>query len=384
VITTQKPKAVAGTDERYEQQGEYAQALDWLDKGFTALNGSTSLEEAELSLLAGLINARQGNFVRARELCERGLQVGVALNDIAVQARTYNLLGGIIELRSDSSRALERCKESLRQYEQIGNVYGQATSHNLIANGYFARGELSLADVHYRQSLDLFTQIGHVYNQVLVNNNLGGIAIKQGRLAAALGYYQQATRQLTQIGGSLWVLGALHLNIGSTLIQRMELDAAAIELQRALDYFEQGQVRDLLPELYGLFAELRWRQNDLDSADDYGQRSLALARELETPREEGHNLRIIGEIALARQQIDEAERYFQASYTLLHEAGDDYESARTQLALARLYMVTDRAELARSGLAEAAEIFSRLGAQLDLPEAQRLIAQIQRGGLVDG
>ena len=361
----------------YEQQGEYAEALTWLDKGFAALNGSPSLEKAELSLLAGLINARQGNFARARELCDRGMQVGVALNDIAVQARTYNLLGGIIELRSDSSRAIERCQESLRQYEQIGNVYGQATSHNLIANGYFARGELSLADGHYRQSLDLFTQIGHVYNQVLVNNNLGGIAIKQGRLEAALGYYQQATRQLTQIGGSLWVLGALHLNIGNTLIQRAELDAAAIELQRALDYFEQGQVRDLLPELYGLFAELHLRQNDLDSAEDYGQRSLELARELETPREEGYTLRIVGEIELARARLPEAERYFQASYMLLSKAGDNYERARTQLALVRLYAATDRAELARSGVAQAAEVFTRLGAQLDLPEAQRLSAQLQ-------
>ena len=111
-------------------------------------------------------------------------------------------------------------------------MYGQATCHNLIANGYFAKGELSLADLHYRQSLDMFIQIGHVYNQVLGNNNLGGIAVRQGRLDAALGYYQQALRQLQQIHGSLWVFTWLHLNMGNTLIQRNELDAAAMELNR--------------------------------------------------------------------------------------------------------------------------------------------------------
>ena len=302
----------------FEQQGEYGKALAWLENGFTALKGSSSLEEAELSLLAGLINVRQGNYERALELCDRSLQVGTVLNDIAVQARTYNLLG-IIDLRRSSGSAIEKFEESLRQYERIGNVYGQATCHNLIANGYFAKGELSLADLHYRQSLDMFIQIGHVYNQVLGNNNLGGIAVRQGRLDAALGYYQQALRQLEQIKGSLWVFGALHQNIGNTLLQRSELDAASAELQRALDYFNQANVRDLLPELYGQFAELHWRHNDLDAAQRDGLRSLEFARELTMPREEGHNLRIMGEIALT-QRGDRSGRRISA-IQLYHPSG---------------------------------------------------------------
>jgi class 3 adenylate cyclase/tetratricopeptide (TPR) repeat protein len=360
----------------YEQQGEYAQALIWLDNGFAALNGSTSLEEAELSLLAGLINVRQGNFTKALELCERGLQVGLALNDIAVQARTYNLLG-IIDLRSSGGKANEKFQESLRQYEQIGNVYGQATSHNLIANGYFAKGELSLADLHYRQSLDLFTQIGHVYNQVLVNNNLGGIAIKQGRLDAALGYYQQAVRQLTQIHGSLWVFGALHLNMGNVLIQKTELDAAETELQHSLDYLNQAQVRDLLPELYGLFAELHWKQNNLVVAEQDGLRSIDLARELAMPREEGHNLRIMGEIALTQQQLDKAEKYVLDSFSLLAQADDEYESARTQLTLAQLYLVQQKFDEGLTLLDQCTSTFERLQANLDLVTVQTVRARFQ-------
>jgi tetratricopeptide (TPR) repeat protein len=240
----------------------------------------------------------------------------------------------------------------------------------LIANGYFAKGELSLADLHYRQSLDLFTQIGHVYNQVLVNNNLGGIAVKQGRLDAALGYYQQAVRQLTQIHGSLWVFGALHLNMGNVLIQKNELDAAETELQRSLDYLNQAQVRDLLPELYGLFAELHWKQNNLIVAEQDGLRSIDLARELAMPREEGHNLRIMGEIALTQQQIDKAEKYLRDSFSLLTQADDEYESARTQLTLAQLYLVQQRFDEGLTLLNQCTSTFERLQANLDLVTAQ--------------
>lgn len=358
----------------YEQQGEYDQALTWLESGFAALQGSSSLEEAEISLVAGLIHVRKGNYDQALSLCERSLQVGTERNDIAVQARTYNLLG-IIDLRRSSGSAIEKFEESLRQYERIGNVYGQATCHNLIANGYFAKGELSLADLHYRQSLEMFMQIGHVYNQVLGNNNLGGIAVRQGRLDAALGYYQQALRQLQQIHGSLWVFGALHQNIGNTLLQRSELEAASLELQRALSYFNQAKVRDLLPELYGQFAELHLKQNDLDAAERAGQQSIELARELTMPREEGHNLRIMGEIALARGDLTRAEEYLQSSYTMLSEADDDYECGRTQLILAQLYLLQKKYEDGLKLLAQCSAIFERLQASLDLARAHSLRAR---------
>jgi tetratricopeptide (TPR) repeat protein len=358
----------------HEQKGEYEQAIEWLERGFAALDGFTSLEEAELCLLSGLIHVRQGQIERAVTLCERSLQVAEALDDIAVRARTYNLLG-IIDLRGSGEAAIARFQESLRQYERLGNVYGQATCHNLIANGFFAQGALSQADRHYRQSLDLFTQIGHVYNQVLVNNNLGGIALKQGRFDAALGYYQRAVRQLEQIQGSNWVFGALHLNIGNSLIQQGALDEARDELQQALSYIEKSQTKDLLPELYGLFAELHCLADDLAQAESYGQQSLELARELEMPREEGHNLRIMGEIAQAQSDLDRAQEYFEHSYRILSGAGDEYERAKTMLSQAQLMAARGAAPGAREMLLECNGIFSRLGAEHDLEAVRRLLAE---------
>lgn len=351
----------------HEQKGEFSLASTWLGRGFSALNGSKSTEEAELCLLSGVIHVRQGNYEKATEFCERSLGVADALGDAALRARTFNLLG-IIELRSSSGRAIERSLEALRAYEKIGDVFGQGTSHNLIANGYFPRGELSLADFHYRQALDYFTQIGHVYFQVMVKNNLGGIAIKQGRLEAALGYYQQALRQLTQTHGSLWVIGALHLNMGNTLIHQAQFDEALEELQLASAYFDQARVRDLLPELYGLFAELFWRQGNGAEAEAHGQQALDLARELKMPREEGHNLRIMGEIARAQNQPDAARAYFTQSYQLLADAGDEYETAKVQLSQASFYAAQgDQAE-ADKLLGACEKVFARLEAQLDLAE----------------
>lgn len=353
----------------HERRGEYSVALNWLDKGLTAINGRASSQEAEILLIAGLVNYRLGQFEQALQLCQRSLAVGQVLDDAAIRARTYNLMG-IVELRKDSAAAIERFEQSLAQYEHLQNLYGQASSHNLIANGRFARGQWAEADSHYRRSLDLFTQIGELYSQVLGNNNLGGIALKQGRLDAALGYYQRAVRLLQQTGGSLWVLGALHLNMGHAYLEMRQLDKAGSALKLAQAYFEQVKLRDLLPELYGLLAELALLRGELDAAATQGQQSVTLARELSMPREEGYNLRVLGEIARANGQWDEAERLFLDSYTTLHQAGDEYESGRTQLALAQLYVAQQRYEPVTALLDACEAIFERLEAQRDLAAAQ--------------
>lgn len=359
----------------YEQKGEYGAALEWLERGLAVLDGMMVTEGAELCLLSGLLCVRRGEFAQAVVWCERSLQVAEGVGDVAVRARTYNLLG-IVAMRSHSGDALGRFQQSLAAYEQLGNVYGQATSHNLIANGYFARGELSLADRHYRQSLDLFVQMGHVYNQVLVNNNLGGIALKQGRWEAALGYYQRAVRQIGQIQGSLWVLGALHLNRGHVLIEQGALAAAAEALGLAEGCFSEVKSQDFLPELYGLFATLYGRQGEWETAVSYGNRSLQLARELEMPREEGYTLRIMGEVALGQQQAEVAQRYFEESQALLTAANDGYELAKTQLALGRLYVQQQRNAEARRLLLAAEAVFARQEAAFDWQQVRQLLVAL--------
>lgn len=367
-----KARAYRWLGRSHELRGEFAPALSWLERGFAALGGRASTEAAEIALIAGLISIRQGHYDEAQRYCSISLHTAQTLNDPAVRARTYNLMGIDDLRRGDSAACIERFSQALALYEELRNVYGQATSHNLLANGHFLRDDWARADQHYRQSLDLFTQIGDTYNQVLVNNNLGEIALKQGRLDAALGYYQRAVRLLEQTGGSLWVLGALRMNTGHACLRLKQLDRADEQLRTALAYFDQAQQRDFLPELYGLMAETSWARADLDAAKAYGQRSLDLAREMDMPREAGYTLRILGEIARAEGRLEHAHDHFAESYRTLAEAGDEYESAQVRLAQARLYAAQGRREPALAALAECAPVFTRLAIRPAIEEIDAL------------
>ncbi|MGH2536834.1 MAG: ATP-binding protein, partial [Candidatus Promineifilaceae bacterium] len=368
---TAEARAYRWLGRSHELRGEYDEAFLWLERGLAALDGRPSAEEAELCLIAGLINFRQGRVGEALARCQRSLAVSRQLDDAAIRARTFNLMG-IVEMRRDSAAAVERFRQSLAQYEQLGNVYGQATSHNLIANGLFHLGQLTPADSHYRRALDLFTLLGSNYNQVLVNNNLGGIALKQGYLDAALAYYQRALRQLEQIGGSLWVVGGLRLNMGNVYLRRGQPGPALTELREGQRQLETAGVRDLLPELYAGFAEAAYQQGHLAAAERHGRHALELARELSLPRDEGHSLRILALIGRAQGRPEQSRADLEAAYAVLEPIGDEYESAMTQLCLADLLAAEGELEPAAALLAACAATFERLGARPDLDAALAL------------
>ncbi len=363
----------------YELRGEYMPALEWLQNGLYILEDEEleTAEAAELLLIAGLINTRQGNYDAALSRCERSINLTTRLGEKNVLARAYNLQGIINRVRGNPAEAITYCEKALALYEETNNLYGQGISSNELANVYFYMGRWTAADQYYRRAREIFSQIGDTYNQVLTDNNLGGIAAHQGRLDEAVSFYQSALRSMEQIGGSLWVLGALHMNLGGALVHSEQIDEAMIHLSISLDYYSQAQSRDFLPELHRLFAEAALATNDLEEATSQIEQALALAEELNTLGEQGNCLRVWGQIAYQQQMWEAAEERFLRSLEILQTAGEEYEAARTRLALAQLYAAQHKIAAMNEQLAQCESVFARLEAQLDLAEIEHLRTSLQ-------
>jgi adenylate cyclase len=356
----------------HENRGEYQPALDWIQKGLLALVSQETDQVAELLLIAGLINTRQGDYDNATALCEHSLVIGQKLGNLSVLARAYNLMGIITRTRGNTATAINHFENSFQLYEQANDIHGQARSHNEIANAYFYTGQWTKADHHYRAARHIFKQVGDVYNQIVVDNNLGGIAWSQGRLDDALASYQQALHAQEQIGGSLWILGVLHMNLGHTSIQRGEVEAAYHHLNTSQDYFSRAQARDFLPEMHRYFAEAALRTGDLAAAESHAQTSKGLASEMGLRSEEGNILRVLGEIAAAAGRLEEGEVYLRQSLAILQEVGDQFEGARSQLSLARLYEQWQKPGQAKAALADCLPIFEQLDAALEAAKAREV------------
>ena len=356
----------------HELRGEYQPALEWIDRGLSVLGDRLTPSSLELHLIGGLIHSRQGEYKKASQQAIASLLAAEELHQPSIVARAHNLLGTIDRLRGNLDEAAEHFQESLTLYQQIGNLQGQALAQNSLANALFDLGRWSEADGYYQRSGQIFSQLGNVYNRLLVDNNLGGIALNQGRLDEALLFYRRALRSLEQIGGSLWVMGALNLNLGATHVRRGETAVAFEHLERARELFTRAKGRDLLPEMHRRLAEAHLAQGATADARREAETSLATAEELSMMVEKGLSRRMLGVIAAAEGRVDEAERELQQAIRILTDIGDNYGLACAQLSLAELCSHRRDADRRAQLLAESIPVFERLGAALELARAQTL------------
>ncbi|MCP4536518.1 MAG: CHAT domain-containing protein [Chloroflexi bacterium] len=358
--------------ELYNQRGEYPLARAQVQEGLDALGEQESTEAAELMLIAADVYLRQGDHESALAQGENSLRLGQKHEQTTILAQAHNVLGLINRRREANTASIEHYQQSLKLYQQAGDLIGTAKSYNLIGSAYLYRSQWSEAEHYYRQAYEIFDRLGDAYWCSGLNNNLGLIAMRQGRLDEALTRYQSGLASLEETNGSLYLQSIFHASLGDTFIRCGDVDAACKHLQTSLEYCEQIQARDFLPELHRLQAEAALLANELAQAETYAQQSLNLARELNARAEEGHTLRVLGEIATAREQFNQAEEYLSESLPILKEMKNEYEWARSQLALAKLYGPQKKQKAALAALEECLPIFEQLGAELDLTAARTL------------
>jgi class 3 adenylate cyclase/tetratricopeptide (TPR) repeat protein len=361
----------------YELRGEHAASLDWVQKGLGALSGRETADASELLNTAGLVHSRLGDYDSALAQCRECLRIAEKLGEVTALARAHNLLGHITRLRGDSAGAIQHFGRAFALYERAGDINGQAIARNQIANACVGVGRWEEAEGHFRQARAIFDQLGNVYQRALADNNLGEVLLKRGDLDGALIFYRQGLRSIEQIGGSSYVLGAFHNNLGAALIRQGDVEAALEHLRASQAYFQEAQARDWLPELYRHFAEAALLSGDLREARTQGEKALALTRELAMRGEEGRALRALGQTATAAGQAKEAEQYLAESLAILQEVGDEYESAQSQLSLARLHVSQGAWDKGSSAVERCLPVFERLSAALDLEAARSLRHEIE-------
>ena len=86
--------------------------------------------------------------------------------------------------------------------------------------------------------------------------------------------------------------------------------------------------------------------------------------------------RVLGQIALAAGEPDEAVADLEASRVLLNDQGNRYELAQTLTGLAEAYLAQGRDQEARDLLVEAVEVFSELDASRELAHAAELLKSV--------
>jgi len=356
----------------YELRSEYPQALAWIERGLTVLDGRETPFTAELCSIAGLISIRQGNFDRATELCDSAIAIATRLDATRSLAMAESARGLIDYTHGTFASAVSHYEQAIWLYGRIENIHGQALAYNGIGTTYQNMGQWTLADKSLQQARDIFKRTGDARWEAITGNNLGEIALRQGRYDDALLFYKNARQTFEQLGGSKYVMGILEMNLGATFALRTETTTAQRHLQQSLALFTEVDSRDFLPELFRHMAICHQVERDWEQARSVADQSLQASRDLQMRSEEGITLRLIAELDAALGKPQEAIAHLRESIAILEKGDVQYEVAKSRLTLARVLRAQGDAGEVAALLDQCVAVFQQLDVLPELRAALQL------------
>ena len=244
------------TGELLEKQGNFAEALAWLEGAKKACEELGARHELVQVLLAlgGNVQWRLGTYAAATERLQEALELTRELGDPRGTARALHGLGNIDLYRGDHAAATQLFEESLAIRREIGDKLGVANALNNLAILAANSGDADTARAMFEESLTIRREIGDRSGVAVALNNLGFMASDRGDVMSARSLYEESLNVRREIGDRLGT--AISLNNLAHLSLAPDDAGVAARLYReslAITY-EIGSKREAASSLAGLAA----------------------------------------------------------------------------------------------------------------------------------
>jgi predicted ATPase/class 3 adenylate cyclase len=209
-------------------RGHYSEGRRWLEASL-AMDGRVSAESRARTLAGvGMVARDQGDFGRAQEACEEGLEL---LGDDARAGSEAKLnllvcLGWVALSREEYGRATQLFEESLALSGETKDGWAIADSLMSLATVSHVRGDSERATELFEESMDLFREQGDKQGLAFCLNNLGMVARSQGDLGRAGKLTEEGVALMRELGARGDVALGL-CNLGWMALLQNDLDRAA-------------------------------------------------------------------------------------------------------------------------------------------------------------
>lgn len=259
-------------------RAERAGALDRAVEAYHAAANTTadpSVRSEALTHLADVYRSRC-DWDRALQCAREALQVATdaGLARQAVEASTAEI--NVLITRGDFATAVPKLQHIAASsadprlrgiaLQNLGSIYAQT-------------GQVGAAERAFKESLGCFQTAGYTRGQGIALNNLGRLSLDNGAVADALTMLEAALAAARAVEDM--DLGALaSLNLASVLCATGEVDRAQDLAMAALGYFADCDNRYREIECLRLIGDINVRCEDIDNAARCYDLALKLAQEI--------------------------------------------------------------------------------------------------------
>ncbi|HSL46663.1 MAG TPA: adenylate/guanylate cyclase domain-containing protein [Anaerolineales bacterium] len=285
---------------------------------------------------------------------------------------------GSARYRLGEARAvLSLAEQALAIATELNNLNEMGRSLNLLGAAHYVLGQYAEAKGYWENALRIFQELGNKQQGMLLLSNLGVIADARGDYDTAFQRYHNALEMAREIGnrdGEILFL----TNRGGEQVALQNFAAAEADLRQAIG-LAGSDGSWCLPNTYYYRAEALIGLGRYEEAFYSARQALALSREDKVPENIGAAWRVLGKVSemtgepvlirltgLGELEDFSAEDCFRKSLEIFAESEIEGERARTLREWARYEFATGNREHAEQMWQEAREIFSRLGADMEV------------------
>jgi tetratricopeptide (TPR) repeat protein len=212
----------------WQTRGYESEGRRWLEEAL-AMDGLVSPDSRAMALAGiAVLASEQGDFDRAQEACEEGLELLAHEAREASEAKLRLLVGSgyVAWQREEHGQAQQLYEESLALSREMSDAWWLAFSLLSLALVSYSLRDYERTTELYEQSMDLFREQGDKYSLAFCLNNLAVMVYSQG----ALGRAAQLTEEAVALFRELDTIGSLSMglyNLGWIALLQDHLGKAA-------------------------------------------------------------------------------------------------------------------------------------------------------------
>jgi class 3 adenylate cyclase/tetratricopeptide (TPR) repeat protein len=321
--------------------------------------------------ITSMVHTATGRLDNGDEEIGLVLATSRAVGDVVYQSYALTSVGRLKNWRGEYAEALPFQAEGLRI----------AREHNLLVPllfGFFhgglaltGKGEYDKALGRFEEGLVLSEKVSNeIYHHRLLNS-LGWLLIECGGLDRALDLNRQGAEWARKRGDPETIANA-ELNLGDIFLAQGDLALAQEFLDGVYRLAHDPATTEWMRWRYSmhLFASLGdlWlARGEPVKAGEFVDQCLEIATRTNSRKYLVRGWRLIGEIALARRQWDEAERALQQALTIAQAIGNPTQLWKTHLAYGHLYTAIRKPEMAQQAYSAARNVIERVKGNLRDP-----------------
>lgn len=284
-----------------------------------------------------------------------GLRAAVFLSDSSAEMLHRFLLGRVHMLLGASERALAWAESALTLAREQNNSLYMCRSLNLLGSLFHMQDRYDRSKMVYEQALALSRELDAKPELGVALNGLGNIAMTQSRLQQALEYYTDYLQIAETLGRTNDIAAALY-NLGQALLQMGDYSMATASAERCVMLCRSVRNHRFLAEALGLLGQLASARENLLEAQSYYEQSLKVSHEIGYRLNEAFMLLQLGYLHYQLGQVAVALDNLEASFALATAIGDRWYRALAVRSMAEVFRGTGDLPHAHQKLSEGLEI----------------------------